>query len=123
MTVKQRARRNWVIGIAGAVLGAVLIAIRNPQVLNANLGQLLIFGISCWLVSLVRPKWAAIIFGGIAAILAFLGYGAMQSGSDGEVMAGMMIFLIGIQTAMATSVAVIGNLLLDRLADGNAAAP
>ena len=101
----------------------MLIAIRNPQVLNANLGQLLIFGISCWLVSLVRPKWAAIIFGGIAAILAFLGYGAMQSGSDGEVMAGMMIFLIGIQTAMATSVAVIGNLLLDRLADGNAAAP
>lgn len=123
MTVMQRARRNWVIGIAGAVIGAVLIAIRNPQALTANLGQLLIFGISCWLVSLVRPKWAAIIFGGIAAILSFLGYGAMQSGSDSEVMAGMMIFLIGIQTAMATSVAVIGNLLLDRLADGDTKAP
>ena len=123
MTVMQRARRNWVIGIAGAVLGAVLIAIRNPQALSANLGQLLIFGISCWLISLVRPKWAAIIFGGIAAILSFLGYGAMQSGSDSEVMAGMMIFLIGIQTAMATSVAVIGNLLLDRLADGDTQTP
>ena len=123
MTVKQRARRNWMIGVAGAVLGAVLIAIRNPQVLSANLGQLLIFGLSCWLVSLVRPKWAAIIFGGIAAILSFLGYGAMQSGSDSEVMAGMMIFLIGIQTAMATSVAVIGNLLLDRLADGDTQTP
>ena len=123
MTVMQRARRNWVIGIAGAVIGAVLIAVRNPQVLTDNLGQLLIFGISCWLVSLVRPKWAAIIFGGIAAILSFLGYGAMQSGTDSEVMTGMMIFLIGIQTAMATSVAAIGNLLLDRLADGDTQTP
>lgn len=114
MTVRQRARRNWIIGIAGAVIGAVLIAIRNPQVLAGNVGQLMIFGLTCWLFSLMPPKWTAIIFGSIAAALTYIGYSAMQSSADGQAMAGVMFMLIGIQTAMATVVAVAGNLLLDR---------
>lgn len=115
MTAKQRARRNWIIGLAGALIGAVLIALRNPQVLSANIGQLLIFGLTCWLFSFVRPKWGVIVFGGIAGVITFIGYSAMQSGSDGRGMAGVMFVLIGVQTAMATLVSVIGNLVLDRL--------
>lgn len=114
MTVTQRARRNWMIGVAGAVIGAALIALRNPLVLSANVGQLLIFGITCWLFSLVRPKWSAIVFGGIGVALTLLGYSAMQSSSDGTGMAGVMFVLIGVQTMMAAVVAVFGNLLLDR---------
>lgn len=115
MTVLQRARRNWIIGVAGVAIGAVLIALRNPQVLSANIAQLLIFGVTSWLFSLLRPKWGALVFGGIAAVLILLGYSAMQSPSDGEGMAGVMFLLIGLQTAMATLVSVAGNLVLDRL--------
>ena len=115
MTVLQRARRNWIIGVAGALIGAALIALRNPQALSANVAQLLIFGVTCWLFSLLRPKWGAIVFGGIAAVLILLGYMAMQSPSDGEGMAGVVFVLIGVQTAMATLVSVAGNLVLDRL--------
>lgn len=114
MTVLQRARRNWIIGVAGALIGAALIALRNPQALSANVAQLLIFGVTCWLFSLLRPKWGAIVFGGIAVAVTALGYSAMQSPSDGEGMAGVMFVLIGVQTGMATLVSVVGNLLLDR---------
>lgn len=115
MTVLLRARRNWIIGVAGVAIGAVLIALRNPQVLSANIAQLLIFGVTSWLFSLLRPKWGALVFGGIAAVLILLGYSAMQSPSDGAGMAGVMFLLIGLQTAMATLVSVGGNLVLDRL--------
>lgn len=117
MTVLERARRNWVIGLAGVLIGAVLIAVRNPQVLSSNVGVLLIFGITCWLFSLLRPKGGAIVFGTIAAAITALGYSAMQSSSDGDGMAGVMFVLIGVQTAMATLVSVVGNLVLDRRAN------
>ena len=68
MTVLQRARRGWIIGLAGTLIGAALIALRNPQALSGNVGVLLIFGLTCWLFSLLRPKWGAIVFGGIAAV-------------------------------------------------------
>ena len=92
-----------------------MIALRNPQALSGNVGVLLIFGLTCWLFSLLRPKWGAIVFGGIAAVVTALGYSAMQSSSGGQGMAGVMFVLIGVQTAMATLVSVLGNLVLDRL--------
>ncbi|MGB7654975.1 MAG: hypothetical protein WBL74_05795 [Novosphingobium sp.] len=115
MTVLERARRGWIICLAGTLIGAALIALRNPQALSGNVGVLLIFGLTCWLFSLLRPKWGAIVFGGIAAVVTALGYNWMQSSNDGAGMAGVMFVLIGVQTAMATLVSVLGNLVLDRL--------